>query len=117
MPSRQRVLVVDGLSETGEVLKAILEPRGLVVDRIRGHRESDHAAARPHVVIVDGDECSESRAQHSGWADVPQVVIGSADMPDHWHPHRPFVPTRRYLQKPFEYGELVSAVEHLLRAA
>ena len=35
MTAKQRVLVVDGLSETEEVLRAVLEPRGLMVDRIR----------------------------------------------------------------------------------
>ena len=115
MPSGQRVLVIDGLSETGEVLKAVLEPRGLVVDRIRRHQRSGPRwPAAPQVVVIDGDEFPENDAGHSGWADVPRVVIGSADMPDGWQPHATPPADRRYLQKPFDYGDLVDAIEHLL---
>jgi CheY-like chemotaxis protein len=113
--SGQRVLVVDGLSETGEVLKAVLGPRGLVVDHVRGnHPATAHAGpAAPLVVVIDGDEFPGGHAHDSGWADVPRVVIGSADMPPDWQPDQPFAPAR-YLQKPFEYAELIQAVEHLL---
>ena len=113
MRSGQRVLVVDGLLETGEVLKAVLEPRGLVVDRIRGHRRAG-AGAAPQIVVIDRDDSTVADAHDRRWADVPRVVIGSADMPDGWHPHQPGTAGQHYLQKPFEYGELVSAIEHLL---
>jgi hypothetical protein len=107
--------VIDGLSETGEVLKAVLEPRGLVVDRIRRHQRGGcRRPAPPQVVVIDGDEYPESDTSHSGWADVPRVVIGSADMPDDWQPNLTPPADRRYLQKPFEYSELVEAIEHLL---
>jgi DNA-binding response OmpR family regulator len=109
----QRVLVVDGLSETGEVLKAVLEPRGLVVDRIRGHRRAG-AGAAPQIVVIDRDDGTADDAHDRRWADVPRVVIGSADMPDGWDPRQAGAAGQHYLQKPFEYGELVSAIEHLL---
>ena len=115
MPSGQCVLVVDGLSETGEVLKAVLEPRGLVVDRIRGHRPPrSPVRTAPQVVVVDGDVFGEREARASGWADVPRVVIGSADMPDDWHPHQSGPAGRCYLQKPFDYATLIEAIERLL---
>jgi CheY-like chemotaxis protein len=112
----QRVLVVDGLSETGEVLKAVLEPRGVAVDRVRGHRHA-RAAAAPQIVVIDHDDCAEHEPHAHPWADVPRVVIGSADMPADWHPHQPRPADEHYLRKPFEYGELVAAIEDLLVGA
>ena len=94
-------------------MKAVLEPRGLVVDRIRGHRRAG-AGAAPQIVVIDHDDCAADDAPDRRWADVPRVVIGSADMPDGWQPHQPGAAGQHYLQKPFEYGELVSAIEHLL---
>ena len=99
MVNERRVLVVDGLSETGEVLKAVLEPRGHRVNRIRQATTSSDVMDEPNVVVLHDDN-----EEH--WADVPRVVIGSAR-----------VPSRRntqYLQNPFEYAELVAAVERFL---
>ena len=58
MTVAQRVLVVDGLSETEAVLRAVLEPKGLEVDRIRGvdsgvfSRERLAAKERPSLVVL-----------------------------------------------------------------
>jgi DNA-binding response OmpR family regulator len=35
-------------------------------------------------------------------------------MPDGWRPNLAAPADRRYLQKPFDYRELVEAIEHLL---
>lgn len=113
MRSGQRVLVVDGLSETGEVLKAVLEPRGLVVDRVRGHGGAV-AAAAPQIVVLDHDDYAADESHARRWADVPRVVIGSADMPEDWQPRASGPAGQHYLQKPFEYGALVAAIEDLL---
>ena len=53
----QRVLVVDGVSDTGDVLKAVLEPRGWQVDRVRRMDQFGEAKLtdRPDVMIVDAE--------------------------------------------------------------
>ena len=117
----QRVLVVDGLSETEEVLRAVLEPRGLEVDRIRAGRLREFAAKRrPSVVVVHVDD--EPSPTPERWPDVPRILIGATQTPvrtqngngngngdgnghgDH------------YLEKPFHYGELIRAIERALAA-
>lgn len=113
MVSGQRVLVVDGLSETEEVLRAVLEPRGLRVERVRTneHREEKSSDEPPRVVVIHIDEAHRSRnAADRNWADVPRVVIGSGDLGEADDLGGP----RQFLQKPFQYRELIQAIDSLL---
>ena len=112
MSKGQRVLVIDGQSETEEVLKAVLEPQGLQVNRIRetesaGRIQDDES---PNVVVMDADAShgNHDRFQHFG--EVPRVVIGSAQFRS--LPDQPA--GDHYLQKPFQYRELIQAIEGLL---
>jgi CheY-like chemotaxis protein len=104
----RRVLVVDSESATEEVLKAVLEPRGLRVDRVRDLASSS-AAGRPTVLIIDDDRPAAEIRGEPGWAGVPRVVIGSARLPDASGEH-----AGRYLQKPFQYPELIRLIDQLL---
>ena len=116
MVSGQRVLVVDGLSETEQVLKAVLEPRGLQVDRIRSGSPlsaaaprfgSSHAPTkRPNVVVLHEADDVPYQAQ---WGAVPRVIIGSAHIPEAAADGSP-----EYLPHPFQYRELIGAIERLL---
>ena len=66
MTGKQHVLVVDGLSETEEVLRAVLEPRGLSVDRVRSTASEELAAHfRPSVMVLHVDEEPASTAPGS----------------------------------------------------
>ncbi len=114
MSSGQRIVVVDGLSETEEVLKAILEPRGFQVTRMRTHdsvarfRETEP----PNVVVVHGSAADVNEPSVGIWNSIPRVVIGSAH-------HAPTQVSERrtsthFLNKPFQYGELIRAIEQLL---
>ena len=113
--NRTRVMVVDGLTETEEVLRAVLEPRGMQVMRIRSGPNSERTqpADRPSVVVLHEPERSASeRATLAGhtrdWGEVPCVVIGRAH-----HQVPPSNPMRRYLSQPFHYSELLTAIESL----
>lgn len=116
MVSGQRVLVVDGLSETEQVLKAVLEPRGLHVDRVRSWpaspiplgtgMERPTTSAPPHVVVLHEDE---DVGRTGAWGEVPRVIIGSVEMPAPGEHRSP-----EYLPHPFQYRELISAIERLL---
>jgi hypothetical protein len=112
----QRVLVVDGLAETEEVLKAVLEPQGLEVGRIRTHFPQDQQTARPpHLVILHEDHSQKSPAPSDSWPNIPRVIIGSIALnrPPVFRDRSPR-PREQYLSQPFQYGDLIQAVEQLL---
>jgi CheY-like chemotaxis protein len=112
--AKQRVLVVDGLSETEEVLRAVLEPRGLMVDRIRSAAtEALAARRRPSVMVLHVDEEPSPTSQPAGWQNVPRIVIGAAKVNDDCES----AAGEHHLEKPFHYGELIRTIERLLAAA
>ena len=53
----QRVLVVDGMHEIQDVLRAVLAPRGLRVDWVRSHAQQlpGEAADRPDILVIDAE--------------------------------------------------------------
>lgn len=103
----QRVLVIDGPTETEEVLRAVLEPRGLEVNRVRAHAPHAVPSNPASLVVLHEDDWPADR--HSGaWENVPRVIIGSAAVPDSSDGEA------CYLQKPYHYGELIRAIERLL---
>jgi CheY-like chemotaxis protein len=101
------VLVIDGPSETATVLKAVLEPHGAIVDRTRSHVAGNRfqTAEQPDVVVVDIDGPTASFAPV--WSETPHVLVGATRTPLAGR-------TSRFLQKPFEFPELVQAVQDLL---
>lgn len=101
-----RILVVDGLSETTEVLKAVLEPRGHAVSRLRPDQLADQP--RPHLVIWHDDESNEWSGQLP-FGDVPRILIGKTRVADSANAAQRFSP-------PFQYSELMQAIEQLLDA-
>lgn len=115
MVSGQRVLVVDGLAETEQVLKAVLEPRGLHVDRVRRGtpplscteepKKRAPVAARPNVLVLHEDV--EDAGGLDQWGQIPRVIIGSMRVPERSD-------SGEYLPHPFQYRELIGAIERLL---
>lgn len=108
MSPGRRVLVVDGLAETEEVLRAVLEPRGLEVRRVRADASSEAARQKPpHLLVLHHVETPPAPK----WGDVPRVIIGrTARRRD-----RTKTPAAaHYLPHPFEYGDLIAAIERLL---
>jgi DNA-binding response OmpR family regulator len=110
----QHVLLVDGLAETEEVLRAVLEPRGLKVDRIRSPRSRDFSETRrPSVVVLHVEDEPSPVSRTSGWQDVPRILIGATKSAD-----RSFDGAdAHYLEKPFQYAELIRTIEQLLAAS
>ncbi|HUE12529.1 MAG TPA: hypothetical protein VMR25_00070 [Planctomycetaceae bacterium] len=116
MTLAQRVLVVDGLAETEEVLRAVLEPKGLEVDRIRGAGTGEFASGnlaakrRPSLVVLHVEDGPDQIPTSDGWQNVPRILIGATKAPG--HSRRAAV--EHYLEKPFQYGELIRTIERLL---
>jgi hypothetical protein len=105
-----QVFVFDELTETADVLRAVLEPRGLGVCQVRPASGVSRSAAPPEhaaVLIVDAETAALAPAGAPCWANVPQIVIGSMRLPD----CAPDASANVRLEKPFHYAELIRAVE------
>lgn len=118
MSKQECVLVVDEVSDTTEVLQAVLEPRGVAVNRIRnlGESTAGNVTRRPSVVVLDAESLSGSAPpSDEDWKDIPQVIIGTIHVAETATVDDPIAnPLRRYLQKPFQFAELVQAIESLI---
>ncbi len=115
MNDGQHVLVVDELTETQEVLQAVLAPRGFIVERAAHSAPltAHELQSRPDVVVIDADSLPAQQTSSARWRGVPQVIIGAARVPD-----SPLAAaSQRHLAKPFQFPELIQAVEQLLAAA
>lgn len=111
MSNGQRVVVVDDVSETDEVLRALFEPRGVQIDRLSSRAWPLSATNAADVVVVDTDGVG-LRAPWDA-TDVPHVFIGTARLPalatdDGGSP-------QHYLCKPFEVAELIRTIEKFIR--
>ena len=104
MSHSSSILVVDGPPETTEVLRAVFEPRGHAVGRVRQSQLPSDSS--PRVVVWHTSE-SEDASAADRFAGVPRVVIGRARVTE------PASGARRFSQ-PFEYRELLGAIEILL---
>ena len=104
----QRVLIIDGLDETQQVLKAVFEPRGYRVDRVRGEHGPHDDEAADVVVLHESHPLRGCHREHAGTA--PRVFVGNAHVPQTGA-------SIRCIREPFRYDELVSAVEQLLGRA
>lgn len=102
------ILVVDGTSETTAVLKAVFEPQGHTVQRVHRSQLSADSPSRPSVVVWHAHDSQDATAAPFG--DVPHVVIGRVKVANSCRAVRQF-------SQPFEYGELLRAVESLLCAS
>lgn len=115
MVNGQRVLVVDGMHEIQEVLQAVLAPRGLRVDWVRSHvqQHASEAADQPDILVIDAEALPINRpGETRHWNNVPQVILGAdedSETADDNAQHT-------YLSKPFQFPELIRAIENLLPA-
>ena len=108
----QHVLVMDGPSETEDVLKAVFEPRGLQVRRVCGKEncESLQTANPPSLVVIHCDERQSRPQDAERFQNVPRVIIGRADLSE----SNGRETEEHYLKQPFQYQELIQAIERLL---
>ncbi len=113
---RQRLLVVDGLAETEEVLRAIFEPRGMEIDRVRANSDRAACDTQDANVIVLHEETTAQPAAGRKSSDVPRVIIGRMErtQPTPRNGVTAASSSERFLAEPFHYGELVQAIEDLL---
>lgn len=105
MNTPRRVVLVDGLTDTRDVLSAVFSERGVVVDRMSPRTSSPSGSTHsgPDVLVLEDEVVPD------GWESVPRVVIGRAVLPAISSSS-----SSTRLPSPFQYAELVSAIESLL---
>lgn len=114
VPIGNSILVVEGLSETTEVLRAVFEPRGHAVRRVRQTQLAENSVTPPGVVVWHTDDPHGAdmpiRPSLSG---VPRIFISKKKTCD---PVSPEARTSsRQFSQPFQYRELLDAIESLLQ--
>ena len=135
---QDRVLVFDRETETADVLRAVLEPRGVSVSQVKTRQQDaiESQKSRPAVLVIDLEQ-SPLSGPHLGqqeclsdcvadaWQNVPRVVIGQISL-ENSEPERSPAgldsatgtlagrSLQRRLMKPFHYGDLIGAIEQLL---
>jgi DNA-binding response OmpR family regulator len=108
------VLVVDTQAETAEVLSAVLEPRGVRVERARAP-EFDRPglpSQAPTVVVLDEETARARGIERADWPGAPRVILGTLRFPE--PPAGYDDEGVRYLEKPYHYGDLIRAIESLI---
>jgi CheY-like chemotaxis protein len=107
------VLVVDESEETRQVLKTVLEPRGLRVLEATAADQGLEMAHRfhPDVIVLDS-ELDRSAGTLPGRFNPPDsdptplVVLGTV--------RQAGLPTGQFLAKPYHYAPLIRKIEELL---
>ncbi len=112
MSREQRLVVIDHSTDTADVLRAVFQPRGVAVERQR-FSAVGKSRASSDVFVLDEDSLDElSVTRENGWGSQPRVLIGSATVED--RAARSPADADAYLTKPFQYADLIQAVEYLL---
>lgn len=118
--NRECILVIDEIADTADVLKAVMEPRGHSVNRVRHVEDTGRLDShdRPTVIILDAESRQDTAPALGRWQNVPQVIIGtivpSGETADASPPNGA---GRRFLEKPFQFAALIEAIESLVAQA
>ena len=110
-----KVLVVESSGDTSEVLRTILERRGIKVLNTEEHRDGlalmrEHL---PRVTVLDLDSESEAFAeyqQQSNSLTASLVVLGTVKPSELGS-----FPSEQIIDKPYHYGELIRTIEAMVR--
>lgn len=92
MPSRSQVLVVDRQTDMRDVLRAVLEPRGVSVDRVtpgeaahlntaHGNPAASETQTAPQLLVIDADASTAAVSAMQRWPQVPCIVVGRFELP------------------------------------
>ena len=119
----KRILIADDSSNTRGILKFMLQNQGFeLVEAENGEEALAKAAScAPDLIVMDGmmpkmsgfDACRELKANPKTSA-IPVILLTAVAQVE---PHRDWAkeaPADRYMAKPFQMKELLSAMESLL---
>ena len=107
------VLIVDQSEETKEVLRAVLQPRGVrVLETVEAHQGLEMARLhQPRVIVLDleaeaaDDEMVRDQFDESS---ASLVILGKARR------YEQTLPKERVMAKPYHYAPLIRTIEQLL---
>jgi DNA-binding response OmpR family regulator len=114
-----RVLIVDPSAESREILRTLLERRGVAA--LEASRPDQGLALsereRPDLIVVDADSDQSSSGENvenlcdaAGRSDTPIVILGTLrESRNH--------PGEQIIAKPYHYGALIRKIDDLLAAA
>ena len=114
-----RVLIVDPSAESREVLRTLLERRGLAaVEAARPEQGLVLSEReRPDLIVLDADSDQSSSGENvenlcdaAGRSDTPIVILGTLREPRNH-------PGEQIIAKPYHYGVLIRKIDDLLAAA
>ena len=117
MPATQTVLIVDRSEETQEVLRTVLERRGLrIYSASRAGRGLELARQHhPDLIVLDlevedvqPEEISASFARQTGEGETALVMLGSIRRSGSG------LPGGQIIAKPYHYGPLIRKIEAVL---
>jgi CheY-like chemotaxis protein len=115
-----RVLIIDRSAESREVLRTLLERRGLsALEAARPEQGLALTRRQPPdliVVDVDSDQSSNGRGVENlcdaaGRTDTPIVILGTL------RGSRDQLPAEQIVAKPYHYGALIRKIDDLLASA
>ncbi|MBI3464585.1 MAG: response regulator [Planctomycetes bacterium] len=117
MVTKRSVLVVDEMPETREVLRTVLQRRGVeIIEATEGDQGLRLAQQhRPDLIVLDlqvESACPQSTfdgfEHQSQTHHTPLVVLGNARR------DRALLPGGEFVSKPYQYGTLIRKIEELL---
>ena len=115
--SRRTVLIVDQSDDSRQVLRTVLERRGVEIYDTghAGHGLQLARRHRPGVIVLDLEAVSaaglsvhEGFAAESKTSQTPMVLLGSVRRAE------PDLPSGSFVPKPYHYGPLIRKIESLL---
>jgi CheY-like chemotaxis protein len=114
-----RVLIIDRSAESREVLRTLLERRGVSAVEA-SHPEQAFTLTldeQPDLIVVDADsdssatgECVENLCERAGLTDTPIVILGTLRGSGGQS-------AAEIIAKPYHYGALIRKIDDLLAAA
>lgn len=120
MKFARRVLIVDASAEAREVLRLLLELRGVRILEAEHPREAVALASefRPDVIVLDAETAPESATsgasdlrEATGRSNTPVVILGKVCQ------FRGLGNQDQIVAKPYHYGPLIRKIDGLLDAA
>jgi len=115
--SQRRILIVDASSESREILRLLLERKGLEAFEASGPDRASQLVhqRQPNLIVydVESERCPSSQAcldleQTATRSNIPIVVLGTVK--------RSMGPitTGQFVSKPYHYAPLIRRIEELL---
>ncbi len=123
MEKSRHLLVLDEHHETEEVLRAIFEPAGTSVTRVRSwqHLQKCKPEQSETVLVLHCDQSLQTHPQANNFSDIPRVIIGRTETQNSEKASSDQPSSRttqeHQLEDLFEFKDLLQAIDSLWNPA